>query len=47
MCYTGIDLHEKTSFITTIDHSGKVVSRRNFANRGEDILRYFSIIQTA
>ena len=41
MYYTGIDLHKKTSFITTVDESGKVVFRRNFANREEDILDYF------
>jgi transposase len=41
MYYTGIDLHKKTSFITTIDDSGKVVFRRNFANQEEDILNYF------
>jgi len=41
MYYTGIDLHKKTSFITTIDESGKIVSRRNFANREQDIIDYF------
>jgi transposase len=41
MYYTGIDLHKKTSFITTVDESGKVVFRRNFANQEERILEYF------
>ena len=41
MYYTGIDLHKKTSYITTIDDSGKVVFRRNFANKEEQILDYF------
>ncbi|MEJ2137556.1 MAG: IS110 family transposase [Desulfofustis sp.] len=41
MYYTGIDLHKKTSFITTVDESGKVVFRRNFANREQDIIDYF------
>jgi transposase len=41
MYYTGIDLHKKTSFITTIDESGKVVFRRNFQNKEEHILEYF------
>jgi transposase len=41
MYYTGIDLHKKTSFITTIDESGKVVFRRNFPNKEEQILDYF------
>ena len=41
MYYTGIDLHKKTSFITTVDDSGKVVFRRNFSNQQEHILEYF------
>jgi len=41
MYYTGIDLHKKTSFITTIDDSGQVVFRRNFSNYEEHILDYF------
>jgi transposase len=41
MYYTGIDLHKKTSFITTVDESDKVVFRRNFANREQDIIDYF------
>jgi transposase len=41
MYYTGIDLHKKTSFITTIDESGKVIFRRNFQNIEEHILDYF------
>ena len=42
MYYTGIDLHKKTSFFTTVDESGKVVFRRNFANHEEHILDYFA-----
>lgn len=41
MYYTGIDLHKKTSFITTIDQNGKVIFRRNFPNVEELILDYF------
>lgn len=41
MYYTGIDLHKKTSYITTIDQSGKVVFRRNFPNQEDLILDYF------
>ena len=41
MYYTGIDLHKKTSFITTINESGKIVYRRNFPNQEEQILDYF------
>jgi hypothetical protein len=29
MYYTGVDLHKKTSFITTIDAGGKIVTRAN------------------
>jgi hypothetical protein len=29
MYYTGIDLNKKTSFITTIDALGKIVTRAN------------------
>ena len=41
MYYTGIDLHKKTSFITTIDARGKLVTRANLQNVEEDILAYF------
>jgi hypothetical protein len=34
MYYTGIDLHKKTSFITTIDARGKIVTRANLQNAG-------------
>ena len=27
MYYTGIDLHKKTSFLTTVNEEGKVVKR--------------------
>ena len=42
MYYTGIDLHKKTSFITTIDARGKIVTRANIANNEEAILAYFA-----
>ena len=42
MYYTGIDLHKKTSFITTIDAGGKIVTRANLQNVEEDILAYFA-----
>ena len=41
MYYTGIDLHKKTSFITTIDAGGKIITRANLHNVEEDILAYF------
>jgi transposase len=42
MYYTGIDLHKKTSFITTIDARGKIFTRANLQNVEEDILAYFA-----
>jgi transposase len=42
MYYTGVDLHKKTSFITTIDARGKIVTRANLQNIEEDILVYFA-----
>ncbi len=44
MYYTGIDLHKKTSFITTIDADGKIVTRANLQNVEEDILAYFATL---
>jgi transposase len=41
MYYTGIDLHKKTSFITTVDEKGKVVNKANLKNVAIDILQYF------
>lgn len=41
MYYTGIDLHRKTSFITTIDSNGQVVKKGNFVNDEPTVLEYF------
>ena len=41
MYYTGIDLHRKTSFVTTIDSSGKIVNKVNLCNDEVVILEYF------
>lgn len=41
MYYTGIDLHKKTSFITTIDEKGRVVTKANLRNNEEEIFQYF------
>jgi len=38
MYYTGIDLHKRTCFITTIDESGKIVIRANLEHHVEAIL---------
>jgi len=42
MYYSGIDLHRKTSFITTIDAGGKIGTRANLQNAEEDILAYIA-----
>ena len=42
MYYTGIDLHRKTSFITTIDSESRIVKKRNLPNDEGMILNYFS-----
>ena len=41
MYYTGIDLHKKTSFITTVNENGQIVQRRNLPNDEVEILHYF------
>lgn len=41
MYYTGIDLHKKTSFLTTVDEKGHIVTRANLLNVESDILDYF------
>ena len=41
MYYTGIDLHRKTSFITTIDSDGRIVKKSNLVNDESTILEYF------
>lgn len=41
MYYTGIDLHKKTSYLTTIDHRGRIVKRADLPNEERRILQYF------
>jgi transposase len=41
MYYTGIDLHRKTSFLTTVDSEGRVVKKGNLINDEPTILEYF------
>jgi len=41
MYYTGIDLHRKTSFLTTVDSIGQIVKKANIANEKPRILEYF------
>jgi transposase len=44
MYYTGIDLHRKTSFLTTIDPNGQIVKRANLANEESKILGFFAAL---
>ena len=44
MYYTGIDLHKKTSFLTTVNEEGKVVKRANLINDEALILDYFAAL---
>lgn len=45
MYYTGIDLHRKTSFITTLDENGKIIKKRNLPNDETQIMEYFTGLQ--
>ena len=44
MYYTGIDLHRKTSFITTIDKNGQLVKRANLTNDEEMIINHLKAL---
>ena len=44
MYYTGIDLHRKTSFFTTIDQGGQIIRRSNLANEESQILSYLKAL---
>ena len=46
MYYTGIDLHKKTSYITTVDEKGRIVARGNFGNIETEILDHFVSLGT-
>lgn len=41
MYYTGIDLHKKTSYITTVDEMGRIVTKANLVNHEDTIIKYF------
>jgi hypothetical protein len=41
MYYNGIDLHKKTSYITTVNSMGKVVKKANLMNDENAIVTYF------
>jgi len=40
MYFTGIDLHKRTSFVTTIDEEGKIVQKDNLCSRPGEILGF-------
>jgi transposase len=46
MYYTGIDLHRKTSFLTTVDKSGQIVKKANVANKENLILGFFTALNS-
>lgn len=41
MYYTGIDLHKFTSYLTTVDSSGKIVKQQNMKNVDYNFVQYF------
>ena len=45
MFYTGIDLHKKFSYLSTIDGKGKIVKQEKIYNDPMKILNYFWSIQ--
>lgn len=44
MYYTGIDLHKFTSFLTTVDSSGKIIKQENIKNVDHNFIQYFDSI---
>jgi transposase len=42
MYYTGIDLHKFSSYLTTVDLSGKIIKKDEFKNVGHNFVQYFS-----
>jgi len=40
MYFTGIDLHKRTSFVTTIDEQGKIVQKANLPSSATEILAF-------
>lgn len=42
MLYSGIDLHKRTTVITTLDEAGNVRAQASLANSQRDIVRYFT-----
>jgi len=46
MYYTGIDLHKFTSYLTTVDSSGRIVKQQNLKNVDHNFVQYFSNLGT-
>ncbi|MBK8943665.1 MAG: IS110 family transposase [Ignavibacteriae bacterium] len=46
MYYTGIDLHKFTSYLTTVDSSGKIIKEQNIKNIDHNFVQYFSDLGT-
>jgi len=44
MYYTGIDLHKKTCFLTTVDENGKTVHKAHLENTEGSLLSYFQVL---
>ena len=42
MLYSGIDLHKRFSFITTVDEQGEVLSQVKVRNDEHAVLKYFA-----
>jgi transposase len=42
MYYTGIDLHKFTSYLTTVDSSGKIIKEADVKNADHNFVEYFS-----
>jgi transposase len=40
MYFTGIDMHKKTTYVTVIDESGKIVRKANLCSLAEEILAF-------
>jgi len=45
MYYTGIDLHKLTSYLTTVDSSGKIIKQENLKNNDFNFVQYFKSLR--
>ncbi len=44
MYYTGIDLHKFTSYLTTVNSTGKIIKQQNIKNVDHNFIQYFDSI---